>query len=243
MRDYRQATPHGGYGILLELCRRKKHYWVYTSNIDKHFVRAGYPEERVVECHRSIYEFQCAVPCCDDVWDSGDIVIDFDESTLMAGDDVPRCRQCETVARPCTVLATDDRWLGRGTLLREQNMNDELEKLPLYDSVVILEIGCVGSKCQRCETNRRTWQGDFGLGDTGLFLCGWTPDRNTWGCRARLSLATSLSAQQLYSDSKPCTNEFRKLKLSKPPGGGGGGHSTSQVDRGCRWGGQNLTLS
>ena len=24
---------------------------------------------------------------------------------------------------------------------------------------------------------------------------------------------------------------------------GGGGHSTSQLDRGCRWGAQNLTLS
>ena len=142
MQDYRQASPHDGYGILLEWCSRKTEYWIYTSNIDKHFTRAGFLEDRVVECNGSIFEFQCAIPCCDDVWGSDGIVIEYDENTLMAGDEVPRCRHCDSVARPCTTLASDSRWLGRGARIREQSMEDRLAGIPTVSVVVILEIGC-----------------------------------------------------------------------------------------------------
>lgn len=142
MDDYREASPHEGYYILLRWCLAKKDWWVYTSNIDQHFLRAGFPKERIVECHRSLYEFQCSMPCCDDVWDGRDVKVDYDEVTLVVKGDIPRCRHCGDAARPCTVLAVDSRWLRAYTKEQEGLMDKQLADIPPRKSIAILELGC-----------------------------------------------------------------------------------------------------
>nr|XP_054750336.1 NAD-dependent protein deacylase-like [Lytechinus pictus] len=153
MDDYRKASPHEGYYILLRWCLSKTGWWVYTSNIDQHFVRAGFPKDRVVECHRSLYEFQCAKPCCGDVWDGRDVTVDYDEATLAVNGDIPTCRHCGDAARPCTVLAVDTRWLGAYTRQQEERMDKHLADIPSHKSIVILEIGC--------GVQMRKYQNDF----------------------------------------------------------------------------------
>ncbi|XP_071493831.1 NAD-dependent protein deacylase-like [Diadema antillarum] len=142
MRDYRRCSPHVGYTYLLNWCKTKSLSFVYTSNIDRHFLRAGFSPGSVVECHRSLYELQCAVPCCDEVWDGSDIEVEFDERTLHAVGELPRCPSCGGVARPCTQLARDTRWLNTLSQQREREMDHCLTNLDQSRSIVVVEIGC-----------------------------------------------------------------------------------------------------
>ena len=52
---YRETVPHRGFQILLNLAKEKEEsksgYFVYTSNVDGSYVKAGFPEEKVLECH------------------------------------------------------------------------------------------------------------------------------------------------------------------------------------------------
>lgn len=59
--SYSETTPHKGFELLLDLCENYKDgkYFVYTSNVDGHFQRVGYDENKVCECHGSINHFQC----------------------------------------------------------------------------------------------------------------------------------------------------------------------------------------
>src|SRR5262245_12327784 len=49
---YRAAVPHAGFGILRRWAGRMPlGYFVFTSNVDGQFQKAGFPEERAIECH------------------------------------------------------------------------------------------------------------------------------------------------------------------------------------------------
>ena len=37
----------------------KGNYFVFTSNVDGHFQKAGFDKEKVLECHGSINHYQC----------------------------------------------------------------------------------------------------------------------------------------------------------------------------------------
>src|SRR5262245_16873535 len=61
---YRATAPHRGFDILLGWARDKPHgAFVFTSNVDGHFQKAGFDPARVVECHGAIETSQCAGPC------------------------------------------------------------------------------------------------------------------------------------------------------------------------------------
>ena len=52
---YRQTTPHQGFSQLLEIGSSKAHgYFVFTSNVDGQFQRAGFAQPaRRLDCNRS----------------------------------------------------------------------------------------------------------------------------------------------------------------------------------------------
>ena len=53
---YRKTSPHAGFHILLELANRKPAgHFVFTSNVDGQFQKAGFDDARIVECHGSIH--------------------------------------------------------------------------------------------------------------------------------------------------------------------------------------------
>ncbi|NIU09105.1 MAG: NAD-dependent deacetylase, partial [Phycisphaerae bacterium] len=58
--------PHDGFHKLLQIAEQKRGgYFVFTSNVDGQFQKAGYHEKQVEECHGSIHHFQCVTPCGD----------------------------------------------------------------------------------------------------------------------------------------------------------------------------------
>ena len=59
---YRDTVPHKGFQILLDLVKEKnENYFVYTSNVDGQFQKAGFDKQKIVEIHGSIHHLQCSV--------------------------------------------------------------------------------------------------------------------------------------------------------------------------------------
>ncbi len=89
---YRQTVPHAGFTQLLQLARSKPHgFFVFTSNVDGQFQKAGYPENSILECHGSIHHFQCTTPCNTRIWSAPPQNIDIDDVQFLAADPLPRC--------------------------------------------------------------------------------------------------------------------------------------------------------
>src|SRR5262245_41039497 len=105
---YRAKSPHAGFAVLRRWAERAPPgCFVFTSNVDGHFQRAGFPEERVLECHGSIHHLQCAERCTPDVWPADGVEVEVDEATVRARSELPRCPRCGAVARPNILMFGD----------------------------------------------------------------------------------------------------------------------------------------
>ncbi len=140
---YRATTPHAGFCQLLALGTHKRHgYFVFTSNVDGHFQRAGFAPERIVECHGSLHHFQCCRPCGDHIWAAANEVVTVDEAAFQALPPLPVCAHCRGLARPNVLMFGDGSWNPRRTLAQEAGLDDWLRELASAKaSVVVVEIG------------------------------------------------------------------------------------------------------
>lgn len=108
---YRRTEPHEGFAKLLEWALEKPDgYFVFTSNVDGQFQRAGFNADRIVECHGSIHHFQCTDDCAGTIWEAGDEHVRVDETVFRAADPLPRCRHCGGMARPNILMFGDASW-------------------------------------------------------------------------------------------------------------------------------------
>ena len=57
---YRETTPHDGFGILRRWSEQGREVFVFTSNVDGQFQKAGFGSAQIVECHGSLQYLQCA---------------------------------------------------------------------------------------------------------------------------------------------------------------------------------------
>jgi len=56
---YRKTEPHEGFKILQKWCQgTRKGHFVYTSNVDNQFQKSGFDENRIVECHGTLFWMQ-----------------------------------------------------------------------------------------------------------------------------------------------------------------------------------------
>jgi NAD-dependent SIR2 family protein deacetylase len=102
---YKQTVPHDGYYRLPELLQNKE-YFIVTSNIDNHFIKAGFDENRIFECHGSIQFMQCMDILEREVWLTPDIsASDLNDSTL------PKCPNCNGLCRPNILMFGDWFWI------------------------------------------------------------------------------------------------------------------------------------
>ena len=54
---YRKTVPHKGFSILQKWVQNKP-FFIYTSNVDGQFQKAGFSEDRIIEIHGSIHHLQ-----------------------------------------------------------------------------------------------------------------------------------------------------------------------------------------
>ncbi len=136
---YRATVPHDGFRILQSWGERfDLPTFVVTSNVDGQFQKAGFPEDRVLEVHGSIHHLQCTTPCSDAIWTNGER-FDVDEATMRSRQ-VPRCPNCNAVARPNILMFGDWSWLDRRTATQRGRFDEFLAEVR-DERLLVVEMG------------------------------------------------------------------------------------------------------
>lgn len=108
---YRDTTPHEGFVLLQRWAGAKPGgCWVFTSNVDGQFQKAGFAPGLVEECHGSIHYLQCTKACRDTIWPATDVVPDVDTAQCRWRGELPRCPHCGALARPNILMFEDWGW-------------------------------------------------------------------------------------------------------------------------------------
>lgn len=125
---YRATEPHAGFQILRRWGEgRARPTWVFTSNVDGQFQRAGFDPGHIAECHGSIHLLQCADDCSDEVWSAEDLLVRVDEPACQWLGPLPACPHCGGLARPNILMFGDADWLGERYEARERRLLRDLE--------------------------------------------------------------------------------------------------------------------
>jgi NAD-dependent SIR2 family protein deacetylase len=142
---YKSTEPHEGFQILKSWTKNKG-YFIYTSNVDGHFQKAGFDKDQIVEVHGSIYHLQCINPKdCSEVWPIPENhLFKVDEEQLRLLDPCPRGPPPgeEFPTRPNILMFGDWRWVSTRTDQQELRFLD-FKKSLIRDETpfVIVEIG------------------------------------------------------------------------------------------------------
>ena len=145
MNLYRATTPHEGFGILRrwsELAPRGG--FVFTSNVDDHFGRAGFDRERIVEVHGSIEWRQCLGGCGAGVFPADDRPVEVDPITFRAAKPLPSCPHCGALARPNILMFGDWHWRAERVEAQHRRFADWLETVA-GRRIAVVELGAGGA--------------------------------------------------------------------------------------------------
>ncbi len=140
---YRKTIPHKGFTRLLEIAENKKGgYFVFTSNVDGQFQKAGFDDNKIEECHGTIHHFQCSQPCNNDIWDASKIEVKVDEKVFEAQEPLPVCKNCNGTARPNILLFGDWLWNPERTQVQGNRLYTWLQAIHNKGlSLAVIEIG------------------------------------------------------------------------------------------------------
>ena len=176
---YRQTVPHRGFGVLLDIAKLLDvPYFVFTSNVDGQFGKAGFDLLRIYECHGSIHHLQC-MGDCPGIWSADALVPSIDDERCEWLGELPTCVHCGGLARPNILMFGDWGWQSYRTDKQETRLH---EFLTTYKNPVVIEIGAGtaiptvrrfgdGFAPRLIRINLResdTPQGGIGLGMTGI---------------------------------------------------------------------------
>lgn len=158
---YRSTTPHAGFSQLLKIGRSKpRGYFVFTSNVDGQFQKAGFAPERIVECHGSIHHFQCAASCTNEIWDACNEIVTVEESSFRALEPLPGCRNCPALARPNILMFNDGSWLGGRSEAQQERFSEWLGELARCSAnLAVIELGAGSAIPTVRHTSERVLQG------------------------------------------------------------------------------------
>ena len=137
---YRKTTPHDGFKMLLELVKKKNdNYFIFTSNVDGQFQKAGFDEEKIYEVHGNIHHFQCVEDCSYEIWRADDIEIEVDMEKFEAKN-IPTCPICKGTARPNILMFWDLNWNSKRADMQKQSYQKFLQQNS-GKKIAIIEIG------------------------------------------------------------------------------------------------------
>jgi NAD-dependent SIR2 family protein deacetylase len=109
---YRATVPHEGFHILRRWAAAKRlGAFVFTSNVDGHFQKAGFAPEQVAEAHGSIHHLQCSKPCSGSLWPAEGFAPVVDENVCRLVSELATCPRCGAVARPNILMFGDYGWI------------------------------------------------------------------------------------------------------------------------------------
>jgi NAD-dependent SIR2 family protein deacetylase len=136
---YNNTNPHTGYDILHKWASNMSGgYFVYTSNVDGHFQKAGFNKNNILEIHGSIHSLQCSENCGYGIYQQNlDITID---NNMRAIGNLPQCPGCGCIARPNIMMFNDSYYDNSNLINQLKTYKKFIDKLP-QEKIVILEIG------------------------------------------------------------------------------------------------------
>ena len=137
---YRQTEPHPGFSMLYRWALAKRSHFVFTSNVDGQFQKAGFAADRVYEVHGSIHHLQCTRPCCEDVYPATGVAPQVDRATMRAQAPLPTCPKCGDLARPNILMFGDFGYLSTREQAQSARYHAWLNDLR-GDPLAIVEIG------------------------------------------------------------------------------------------------------
>lgn len=125
---YRQTVPHEGFQILLSMAHKATHgAFVFTSNVDGQFQKAGFAQDRIAEVHGSIHHLQCLRECGIGIIEADPYTVDVDLSSMKARDPLPLCPRCGGLLRPNILMFGDATWDETRTYVQESAMEQWLK--------------------------------------------------------------------------------------------------------------------
>jgi len=136
---YRRTTPHAGYGILRKWAEQMRHgAFVFTSNVDGHFAKAGFADNSIAECHGSIHWLQCIDRCTEELWSADAVQSETDEERCRLLSAVPTCPNCGAVARPNILMFGDWDWVDSNAGRQQARLEGWLSGV---QKLVVVELG------------------------------------------------------------------------------------------------------
>jgi NAD-dependent SIR2 family protein deacetylase len=138
---YRSTQPHAGFGILQSWARRMRQgAFVFTSNVDGQFQRAGFDPDRILEVHGAIDWLQCTADCGAGLFAAAAVTISVDRATMRAREPLPLCPSCGALARPNILMFDDFRWDDTRTRAQQARFS-AWHETTLGSQIVIVECG------------------------------------------------------------------------------------------------------
>ena len=146
---YRRTQPHAGFALLRQWAAEKRTGgFVFTSNVDGQFQKAGFDAQRIDECHGSIHHTQCSANCCEAYWSAADIsdadIAQIDHTRCLWQADVPACHQCGAVLRPNILMFNDPNWQPMRQQAQRRRLEQWLGQWQISDELqppVVIELG------------------------------------------------------------------------------------------------------
>lgn len=136
---YRKTTPHLGFQLLKKLSESLQlPYFIFTSNVDGQFQKAGFDENLIYECHGSIHYLQCLESCESKIWTADQIQPQIDQLRCEWRGELPQCPYCSGLARPNILMFDDYDWLSHRNHQQRQNLERWLKQ---YRRLIVIEIG------------------------------------------------------------------------------------------------------
>ncbi len=141
MQLYRRTTPHQGFAVLRRWAGRlRRGGFVFTSNVDGQFQRAGFAPEQIVEVHGTIRGLQCTRECGAEIFSADPFDVEIDPSTMRAVSSLPTCPACGALARPNILMFGDSRWNSTQTDAQMRRMTAWIKSLG-ESRLVVVECG------------------------------------------------------------------------------------------------------
>lgn len=136
---YRHTIPHDGFRILRRIGQGlAQGAFVFTSNVDGQFQKAGFDPARVCEVHGSIHHLQCREPCCEAIWPADAFHPEVDAASCRLGNEAPVCPFCGSMARPNILMFGDFSWVEARTRQQQAALDAWRQGIR---RLVVIEIG------------------------------------------------------------------------------------------------------
>ena len=140
---YLKTEPHKGYKILRNWGHKLRiPSFIFTSNVDGHFNRAGW-SEKILECHGSLMRLQCLEACGQPIWEPVDRdipLVNVCPDSLACKSPLPTCPNCRSLARPNILMFSDFHWDSSINLKQERTLNGWLD-INASKNLLIIELG------------------------------------------------------------------------------------------------------